>query len=1128
MKYFLSVVSFLFCSVVLFGQSISPAGPISICASGSAVLFVTGAAANATFQWQKNGSNISGATAINYTVTTAGNYAVIITNASPIINLPAVTVLTSPAPIADFTYAPNANICSDAPVTFTPAASGGTAPYNYSWNFGDGATSVLANPSHTFTSLGCGTANFTVTLTVTDAKGCTATITKTVTIQQAPDVQLTDLLTPGTPFSNCGNDPSVTNPDYTISVGTPPNPCIAGYSIDWGDGSTLNNPVFPLTHTYTSLGAFNLAVTAVGLNGCSHTHIYTVANQKNPNIGIATYGPTEGCAPLPINIIITTWEANSPGTTYLLTYGDGTSTAFKHPINSSYTDDTIVHNYTTTACPNQPYYNLTISATNACRTKSFTGGEIVIKIKPQTDFTIVSSPSCAGQSVCFKNTTKSGYDVNCNIFGVSAWDFGDPSSGANNTSSLDTPCHVYETPGVYTVTLTTTNFCGPSTMTHTVCITPPPAPGFTIDQTTGCSPVAVTATNTTNSLGSCAPPTYKWRVDYSAGFCGTAPSWNFTNGSTDSSANPSFSFINPGTYNIVLLITSPCGIDSLNKTVVVKQKPQVTINPITAICANGTISPSAIVVGCSPVVPLLYNWVFTDGTPDSSISLIPGNIVYNTLGIHPIQLTVTNECGTTTAPATINVTAPPIANAGADKIICSEAGTSIGTAGITGVTYQWSPTTGLGSPGTDITTVTLTYNGIAADTIYTYVVTASAGADCISSDTVKVTVNKKPVVVLTPAAATICAGSNIQLTAAGATSYNWSPSTGLSNTVSDTVIATPPATTNYQVIGTNAATCADTSTVTITVQLYPLTIAGNDSTVCNNTTAVQFTGLPAGGTWSGPDVTNTGLFNPSVTGNGSFTVYYTTALGQCSNTDSLLITVINPPVVSAGNDTTICENNNTILLTGTPAGGTWSGSNFVTATGVFSPSATGSYQVIYTYGTGSCIASDTMVVTVGPGIINNIISPDQSVCINTLPAQINGQVATGGNSAPAYQWQTSSDSLTWTDLPGETGLNYLPPVLAASAFYRREAFTTLCAGTQGSVSAPVKVTIREDAKALFTGSPTTGCAPFDLATAVTVTPFPDRDGEYQWLVNGVLVGSNTTGAFPDLLFLLQTNLLLYN
>lgn len=236
---------------------------------------------------------------------------------------------------------------------------------------------------------------------------------------------------------------------------------------------------------------------------------------------------------------------------------------------------------------------------------------------------------------------------------------------------------------------------------------------------------------------------------------------------------------------------------------------------------------------------------------------------------------------------------------------------------------------------------------------------------------------------------------------------------------------------------------------------------------------------------------------------------------ECGTSSALSsVEVITPPTAFAGLDTTVCQDTDSLVLIGTPAGGSWSNSALITATGGFTPSTPGTYDLIYTYGNGTCSDADTIRVTVKDSITNNIIAPDQSICINTQPAAINGQVAIGGDGTPAYQWQQSADSLTWTDIPGATGLNYAPPVLTVTTFYRRIAYTTLCAGTQGSFSIPVKITVHEDANADFIATQTVGCIPFDLNTVITVNTYPGRNGVYQWFADNSSIGSNSAGTFP--------------
>ncbi|MCS7074160.1 MAG: hypothetical protein NZ108_06815, partial [Bacteroidia bacterium] len=93
-------------------------------------------------------------------------------------------------------------------------------------------------------------------------------------------------------------------------------------------------------------------------------------------------------------------------------------------------------------------------------------------------------------------------------------------------------------------------------------------------------------------------------------------------------------------------------------------------------------------------------------------------------------------------------------------------------------------------------------------------------------------------------------------------------------------------------------------------------------------------------------------------------------------------------------------------------------------------------------------------ITVQPAIQNNNISSDQTVCGTQQPAQLNGTVPVGGNNFFTYQWQTSTDGVTFTDIPaanGGTTQNYQPPVISQTTYYRRIAISGACSHTSNIV-----------------------------------------------------------------------------
>lgn len=611
--------------------------------------------------------------------------------------------LTVP-PNVDFNFTNN-NACSGTPVTFNAVVSG-AAPFSYKWDFGDGTTAAINNPNHVFTALGCGSQNFTVKLTVTDANGEINSVTKTVSVKQKPDLKFVDLNSPGTtkPFERCGDNNS--NPKYTVNVGNSSASvsCITSYHVDWGDGNTETNVVFPKKHEYKKLGSFNMVITAMGTSTCNNSITYVVKNSNNP-IGalIAPGNTTNLCTPVPpMDFAIGSWGLNPSDTNYQVNYGDGTtqsytqaqleSSPYYNSLNPQASQNfPIPHTFTRFNCPSGNTVTLTI--TTSCGSTFLTAGPIIILDVPIISFN-VQSIACTNTYVPFYNTTVAGYTNDCSTYNVYTWDFGDGTPVSREVS----PSHVYTKPGTYTIKLSAQTPCGiGKSTTQTICVEPVLVPSFTYSR--ACASENVQITNTTDTSLGCGAESYYWEVvNYYEGYCGKGKGQHyFVSGQF--ARDPIINFGIPGTYELTLRTLNSCGIyQYTSRAIEVKKKPVIKLDPISDFCKSATIKPVGTVIEtCSPSSEITYLWSFPGGTPSTSTSLNPGSVNYTKTGNYTATFSVTNSCGTTSVSRnfSVDMVLSPVITPKTAKI-CSGNSFQItpvsnGTDNVpAGTTYVWS------------------------------------------------------------------------------------------------------------------------------------------------------------------------------------------------------------------------------------------------------------------------------------------------------------------------------------------------------------------------------------------------------------------------------------------------------
>ncbi|GAA4766623.1 hypothetical protein GCM10023230_15380 [Flavobacterium hankyongi] len=226
-----------------------------------------------------------------------------------------------------------------------------------------------------------------------------------------------------------------------------------------------------------------------------------------------------------------------------------------------------------------------------------------------------------------------------------------------------------------------------------------------------------------------------------------------------------------------------------------------------------------------------------------------------------------------------------------------------------------------------------------------------------------------PTCSVSPSSAQVCAGSTATFTATGINgsggapySYSWTGPNGFTATTASITVGVAGI---YSVIvrDKNGVPTESPCTANLIVNELPNVVA-NDAQVCTGLT-VQLSATPLGGTWSGANISASGLFNASGLSAGPYNVTYTYTNGnQCTNSDGAVVTV-NALSTVVTNDAQVCTGF-TVQLSATPPGGTWSGAN-ISASGLFNAAglSAGLYNVTYTYTDGNqCTNNDGAVVTV--------------------------------------------------------------------------------------------------------------------------------------------------------------------
>jgi hypothetical protein len=288
----------------------------------------------------------------------------------------------------------------------------------------------------------------------------------------------------------------------------------------------------------------------------------------------------------------------------------------------------------------------------------------------------------------------------------------------------------------------------------------------------------------------------------------------------------------------------------------------------------------------------------------------------------------------------------------------------------------------------------------------------------------------------------------------------------------------------YTITGANM--CQNTATATLTVHALP-TLSFSSQTVCINNGKITLKASPTGGSFSGDGISN-GTFDPVAAGTGTHTITYSYMDGYgCSNTTTAIFTVNPvPSVFLTASLYTSCTSCGTISLSGTPSGGTFSGTGVSGSSFDPSVSGTGTFTIKYTYSASNgCSNSTTKTITVSANL-NVSIDSSSPVCSNAGKINLNGSPTGGSFSGDGVSGSSFNPSAAG---PGNHTVTYTYGTQSASTTITVYALPVV------SISSHVPVCTSSSSISL-SGSPTGGIFSGDGVSGTTFDPSSAGEGAH--------------------------------
>ncbi|MDX2248666.1 MAG: PKD domain-containing protein [Bacteroidia bacterium] len=513
----------------------------------------------------------TGATTASITVspTVTTTYSVITFNNGCSSDQEFVTVEVQQGPPAQI--AGDIQICPGETTTLT--AFGGIS---YLWS-----ANSWTNPVITLANI---TQDSTLSVIAFDSQGCPG-LPATTTVRTYPKPQAAFSTPPV-----CEGTESVFTDISALSEGA-----ITQWFWDFGDGTTASqqNPI----HGYGNAGTYLVKLVVSTSNGCkdSITQSVTIDPMPEPDFNF-----TSVCEGLP-NIFTDATSIGNGGTIASLTwnFGDGS------PVVSG---GGAAHVF-----PSYGYYQVTLTAVSGSGCATDFTRTVFVNPNPIADFRVESA--CQDSVVFTSNSSVVAGSLD--YIQAFQWNFDDPTSGNANISDWSSPWHVYQTAGIYTISLTVTTGNGCSDqIVRDVNVYPEPVANFTYEDNCANENTRFIDISTTDP----ATPVREWH-------------WNFGFGWTANGYSPqnNFTSVGPGTYPVVFAIkTNENCVDTVVKNIVINPVPYLDFASTRECLEDTTRFTNQTTLASGSVLGYFFD--FGDGStstlPDPTHRyLAPGNYI---------------------------------------------------------------------------------------------------------------------------------------------------------------------------------------------------------------------------------------------------------------------------------------------------------------------------------------------------------------------------------------------------------------------------------------------------------------------------------------------------------------------